>query len=277
MPDNVIVPRSIQESLDSLKIITLTDGEVWSARDLMPYAGYERWERFSDAITRAIASVDASGLDASEHFRGAAKSSPMPNGGTREIEDVQLTRYGCYILLQNADARKPEVARAQQYFAIQTRTQELSQPAFDPTSIEGVQLILAAAQTALATVKELEAKVQEDAPKVEYVDNFLDRTDVILFKVAASELGMGEHALRSALLDAGWITRRELWHWSEKRQKNVREYEYFAASAHRDKFKSKEQLNAPRHHNGQIKTTLYIYPAALPAIRRRLTLKAVAS
>lgn len=162
MPDNVIVPRSIQESLDALKIITLTDGEVWSARDLMPYAGYERWERFSDAITRAIASVNASGLDASEHFRGAAKSSPMPNGGTREIEDVQLTRYGCYILLQNADARKPEVARAQQYFAIQTRKQELSQPAFDPTSIEGVQLILAAAQTALAKVKELEPLAERE-------------------------------------------------------------------------------------------------------------------
>jgi DNA-damage-inducible protein D len=148
----------LRADLDALKIVTLTDGEVWSARDIMGFAGYERWERFSDAISRAIASVNASGLDASVHFRGAAKSSPMPNGGFRQVEDVELTRYGCYILFQNADARKPEIAALQSYFAVQTRKQEIATPAFDPTSIEGVQLILAAATTALAKVRELEPK-----------------------------------------------------------------------------------------------------------------------
>jgi DNA-damage-inducible protein D len=143
--------------LDDLKVVTLTDGEVWSARDLMEFAGYDRWERFSDAITRAVASVNSSGLDASEHFRGTAKSSPMPRGGFRQIEDVELTRYGCYILFQNADARKPAIAQAQQYFAVQTRRQELAVD-LDPTSIDGITLILAAAQNALAKVKELEPK-----------------------------------------------------------------------------------------------------------------------
>ncbi|MCU1408510.1 MAG: hypothetical protein JWM23_590 [Microbacteriaceae bacterium] len=144
--------------LDDLRVVTLTDGEVWSARDLMELAGYGAWQDFSNAIDRAIASVNASGLDASEHFRGAPKSSPMPRGGFRQIEDVELTRYGCYILFQNADARKPEIAAAQQYFAVQTRKQELAPVDFDPTSIEGITLILAAAQNALAKVKELEPK-----------------------------------------------------------------------------------------------------------------------
>lgn len=156
------ITTAYAERLDDLKVITLTDGEVWSARDLMEFAGYTAWQDFNRAITRAVESVNATGLDASEHFRGAPKSSPMPNGGHRQIEDVELTRYGCYILFQNADARKPEIAAMQSYFAVQTRRQELAPaaPNFDPTSIEGITLILAAAQNALAKVKELEPKAE---------------------------------------------------------------------------------------------------------------------
>lgn len=154
---------SYSSKLDDLRVVTLTDGEVWSARDLMDLAGYDRWERFSDAITRAIASTNASGLDASDHFRGSAKLVQVGSGAKRQIEDVELTRYGCYILFQNADARKPEIAAAQRYFAVQTRKQEMSitpstELIIDPTSIEGITLILAAAQNALAKVKELEPK-----------------------------------------------------------------------------------------------------------------------
>jgi phage antirepressor YoqD-like protein len=153
---------SYASRLDDLRVVTLTDGEVWSGRDLMVLTGYTNWRNFSEAIDRAIASVNTSGLDAGIHFVAGVKSSPMPNGGFRQVEDVELTRYGCYILFQNADARKPEIAAAQQYFAVQTRKQELAPaaPAFDPTSIEGITLILVAAQNALAKVKELEPKAQ---------------------------------------------------------------------------------------------------------------------
>ncbi len=70
----------------------------------MGLAGYDRWERFSDAINRAIASVNATGLDAADHFRGSAKLVEVGSGAKRQVEDVELTRYGCYILFQNADA-----------------------------------------------------------------------------------------------------------------------------------------------------------------------------
>lgn len=154
-----IVPAAIHTRLDDIKIVTLTDGEVWSARDLMSLAGYLGWREFSAAIDRAIASVNSTGLDAADHFVSVPKLVEVGSGAKRQIEDVELTRYGCYILFQNADARKPEIAAMQQYFAVQTRRQELA-PDFDPTSIDGVALILQAAQTALEKVRELEPRAQ---------------------------------------------------------------------------------------------------------------------
>ena len=138
---------TLSAQLDDLKIVTLTDGEVWSARDLMSFAGYDRWERFSGAINRAIESVNTSGLDASDHFRGTAKMVTIGSGSRREIEDVELTRYGCYILFQNSDARKPEIAALQQYFAVQTRRQEV---AAMPTGAELIALAVVEAQALLA-------------------------------------------------------------------------------------------------------------------------------
>lgn len=154
------IATAYAERLDDLKVITLTDGEVWSARDLMVFAGYDRWERFSDAITRAVASVNTTGLDASLHFRGTAKSSPMPNGGFRQVEDVELTRYGCYILFQNADARKPEIAAMQSYFAVQTRRQELTVPA----ALTDDEIVAQALQITSRRVAALEVRVAELEP-----------------------------------------------------------------------------------------------------------------
>lgn len=257
---------ALSAQLDDLKIVTLTDGEVWSARDLMSFAGYERWENFSKAVNRAIASVNASGLDASEHFRGVTKSSPMPNGGFRQVEDLELTRYACYILFQNADGSKPEIAALQQYFAVQTRKQEIAAPAMSEDEIVSMAL-----QITSNRVKALEAKVAEDAPKVEYVERFVDVDDVATFRSAADELGVKESDLRGQLLSAGWIYRKSIGRrWSESEQRLKNEVEYRAYSAHADKFALRPQHNAPRHHNGQVRQTLYVRQVALPAIARLL-------
>jgi len=117
----------------------------------------------------------------------------------------------------------------------------------------------------------LTAKVEADAPKVEYVEAFVDHDDVVLFRVAANELGIPEGELRNRLLAAGWVYKTLIGtRWSKSVGRDVKEYEYRAAAAHADKFRSMPQHNAPRHHNGQVRTTLYIRSAALPAIRRRV-------
>lgn len=264
----------LRAELDELKIITLTDGEIWSARDLMPFAGYSDWRNWSKAIDRAVASVNASGLDASDHFVGSNKMIATGKGARREIEDVSLTRYACYILFQNADGSKPEIAALQQYFAVQTRKQEISAPMADD------EIVARALQITSNRVKELEAKVAEDAPKVEYVEQFVDRDDVATFRAAASELGVKETELRDRLIAGGWIYRQKIGRrWSESQNRMVDELEYRASAPHGDKFALRPQHNAPRHHNGQVRQTLYIRQPALPAIRKFLArhLEAVAS
>jgi len=117
----------------------------------------------------------------------------------------------------------------------------------------------------------LAAKVEADAPKVEYVETFVDHDDVVLFRVAANELSVPEGELRNRLLAAGWVYKTLIGtRWSKSAGRDVKEFEYRAAAAHADKFRSMPQHNAPRHHNGQVRTTLYIRSAALPAIRRRV-------
>ncbi len=117
-----IKPRSFEQ----LKIVNPHGAEYWSARDLQVLLGYSQWRRFEEAITRAIVSCTQSGNDPTHHFAGAGKMISLGKGGTREVPDFHLSRFACYLIAQNGDPRKPEIAFAQKYFAIQTRRQELT-------------------------------------------------------------------------------------------------------------------------------------------------------
>lgn len=99
--------------------------EFWLARDLQYLLGYAEWRNFTAVITKAKITCEVSQHAVSDHFVDVNKTIKMPKGAEKEVEDIMLSRYACYLVAQNGDPRKQEIAFAQTYFAIQTRRAEL--------------------------------------------------------------------------------------------------------------------------------------------------------
>ncbi len=99
--------------------------ECWSARELQHLLGYSKWENFVKVIQKAKEACTNAGEEVNYHFPDVRKTIAMPKGAEKEIEDILLTRYACYLIAQNGDSRKDEIAFAQNYFAVQTRRAEL--------------------------------------------------------------------------------------------------------------------------------------------------------
>jgi DNA-damage-inducible protein D len=101
------------------------DVECWSARELQKIFGYTEWRNFLKIIEKAKIACTSSGFKENDHFVGVNKMIELAKGAQREVEDIALTRYACYLIAQNGDSNKNEVAFAQTYFAVQTRKQEI--------------------------------------------------------------------------------------------------------------------------------------------------------
>lgn len=99
--------------------------ECWSARELQSLLGYSKWENFEKVIQKGKKACLNAGENVSNHFPDVRKTIPMPKGAQKEIDDILLTRYACYLIAQNGDSRKEEISFAQNYFALQTRRAEL--------------------------------------------------------------------------------------------------------------------------------------------------------
>jgi DNA-damage-inducible protein D len=126
------------------------DVEFWFARDLQKLLGYTEWRNFNQVIEKAKISCETSNQGIFDHFVDVNKTISMPKGASKEIPDIMLTRYACYLIAQNGDPGKEQIAFAQSYFALQTRKQELVEERIKLTERFRAREKLAAAETELS-------------------------------------------------------------------------------------------------------------------------------
>lgn len=107
------------------------DKEYWYARELQVALHYKKWRKFSGVIEKAKTACDNSDINTHDHFVGVDKMVDIGSGAQRKQDDYKLSRYACYLIVQNADSRKQVVALGQTYFAVQTRKQELTEKEYD--------------------------------------------------------------------------------------------------------------------------------------------------
>lgn len=180
METNLI--QQLLSDFESLAQTTENGVEFWLARDLQQLLWYTEWRNFIKVIDKAKDSVDTSQVDTSDHFVEINKKVSLGSNAQREIEDIMLTRYACYLIAQNGDPSKPEIAFAQSYFALQTRKIELIEQ-----KIEDIER-LSARKKLSETEKELSKVIFEQTKSDKNFALIRSKWDAALFGMPTKDM-----------------------------------------------------------------------------------------
>jgi DNA-damage-inducible protein D len=172
------VIRTLTDTFEGHAQQTETGVEYWLARDLQQLLGYTEWRNFQAVLVKARTACEVSGRAVSDHFVDVNKTIRMPKGASKDVADVMLTRYACYLIAQNGDPKKDEIAFAQTYFAIQTRRAEL----IEQRMLEAERI--SARHKLSATEKELSAVIYEQTGGASDFASIRSKGDHALFGVS---------------------------------------------------------------------------------------------
>ena len=162
---------------------TSTEGvEFWLARDLQQLLGYAKWDNFISVISKAKTACEVTEHAVSDHFADVGKTIQMPKGAQKEVPDIMLTRYACYLIAQNGDPKKEEIAFAQNYFAVQTRKFEIIEKRIQESER------LSARQKLTATEKELSGVIFQQTGNDKNFGLIRSKGDKALFGYTTQEM-----------------------------------------------------------------------------------------
>ena len=185
------------------------DVEFWYARELQELLGYDKWDNFEKVIDKAKLTCKSSQQKVSDHFLDVGKMIKLARGADREINDIKLTRYACYLIAQNGDPRKNEIAFAMTYFAVQTRKQEVLEKRF--AELDRIQ----AREKLSASEKELSGILFERGVDSKGFANIRSNGDAVLFggnstKQMKTKLGVPDTRALADFLPAVTIKAKDL-------------------------------------------------------------------
>lgn len=174
--------RSLMKKFEEFSNKTDDGVEFWLARDLQHLLGYKEWRNFQNIIVKAKTACDVSGQNVSDHFVDINKMVEIGSGAVKEVDDMMLTRYACYLIAQNGDSKKEQIAFAQTYFAIQSRKAELIEQRL--LEYERVE----ARQKLAQTEKELSKVIYEQTGKNENFALIRSKGDQALFSRTTAQM-----------------------------------------------------------------------------------------